>query len=140
MTKMMLIPILLFLTSAAFADEPLNSMIGKYSNSKYNGTWYVAPGEYQKAEVEIYVNQNGKPEMIFSIPCDTKLRAARLTVQEIKIGGGELTVADPGSGQCYLGTNPRFAIYGSVLRIDTDFEGLGIGVPGFNGVYELTKE
>lgn len=132
MTKMMLVPILLFLTGAAFADEALNPMIGKYSNPKYNRN-------HDKAEVQIYATENGEFEMAFNVPCADKPFPMKLRLDGGSQPSGKLTKLSAGGGQCYLDKYAHFRIddLNKSIRIYTIPK---ILVPGFDGFYDLFKE
>jgi hypothetical protein len=116
--------------ASAFA-APADQLEGLYTNSAYDG-----PYSYQNAWVEIRIAEQGGLGLVFNVPCGSKLAPRIFKINQTSSISGDLELIEEGSSQCYTGQNPSFILLGNKLIIDTD---LRIGVPGFNGSYELTK-
>ena len=107
------------------------AMEGVYVNPRYNG-----PYPYEKARVEIR-NNKGSLELIFDIPCGTKIIPRVFRIQPTSGISGQLQLLDEGGSQCYTGTNPSFMILGNIIQIRVRPE---VQTPGFGGVYELIRQ
>lgn len=116
--------------SSAFA-ESIEGLEGKYFNSAYDG-------EYSNAWVEIRKGELGGYELIFNVPCGTKLkpRVFKITNMNPNANIGQLELIEIGSSQCFTGKDPSFILLGNTLYLSTNPR---IISPGFGGVYELTK-
>lgn len=107
------------------------AMEGVYVNPQYNG-----PNAYQIASVEIR-NNKGILELIFNIPCGSKIDPRIFRIQPTSGISGLLQLVYEGGSQCYTGTNPKFMILGNIIQIRVNPE---IRTPGFSGVYQLTRQ
>ncbi len=115
----------------AFAEIP-KKLEGRYTSAEYDG-----PYSYQNAWVEIRkAGQNGL-ELVFNVPCGTKLTPRVFKIIHTNSIGSELELIEEGSSQCYTGSNPRIILLGDTLRIHTSPR---VRTPGFDGTYELSKE
>lgn len=126
----------------AFA-APSVTFEGKYVNAAYNG-----PHGFQAAWVEIRTNDQKELELIFNVPCLTKLTARTFKMndrRDFKLNDvstttlidGTLEVINEGAGQCDTGKNPKIFLDGDSLSIITEPR---IRTPGFDGVYILTRQ
>lgn len=116
--------------SSAFA-EPTEKLEGRYTSSAYDGQY-----SYQNAWVEIRKGEQGGLELVFNVPCGTKLTPRVFKINQTSSIGGELELLEEGSSQCFTGQNPRIILLGNTLHIHTSPR---IRTPGFDGTYELTK-
>lgn len=104
---------------------------GRYTNSAYNGEY-----SYQNAWVEIHKGAQGTLELVFNVPCGTKLIPRVFKINATSPIDGDLELIEQGASQCYTGNNPHIILTGNTLNIETSPD---VRTPGFNGTYELSK-
>ena len=123
--------IILSINLQASDECGLKNLTGSFTNPLYDGK-----ENYQSTSVELKEVSPDNFQVIFNIPCGTKLTPKVFEVLPGYCLAGKLKLIDEGSSQCYTGENPDFFIIGDKLSIYTESR---IRVPGFNGVYSLKR-
>ena len=121
-----------FIFSASiYATEEcsLKKVVGKFINPAYNSEFYKAEIEIKEVTPEVF-------QLIFNVPCDTKINPKVFEITSPNCLSGDLKLISKGSSQCDTGEKPSFYISGDQLVIYSD---LRIRVPGFNGEYEFER-
>lgn len=109
----------------------MNSIEGRYEVS-----YQHEPYGRMVGWVEVRKSEQGGMEFEFRIPCGTKVSTRVFRTNEAHAPGGELELVQEGSSLCYTGNNPSFLVLDNTLHLYTSPR---IRVPGFDGVYKLTK-
>lgn len=113
--------------------DSYSHLVGRYENTNYDG-----PYPYQKAWVQIFMGQWGDLQLHFNIACGSKLIPKTFEIYRTSPSAGTLGLINEGSGQCETGKNPAYTFSENKIYIKANPD--NDHVPGFDGIYILTKK
>lgn len=114
--------------AVAGADQ-IEPFLGRFVNPDYGHI------KWHGHQVKIVPTPQGA-NLIFDVPCGTKVREATFAVEDIFSGMAKLKLLDEGSSQCFVGEGARIIVDEKVLEIHL---AKLVRFPGFDGVYKFKR-